>query len=213
MILFLPIAGSLIYLYYNFYNQRNLDSIADGIEGVINSNHKIETTQKELKYTDTITNRTKMADEYMFTKNYTEAINLYKSCLTGYNKKDPETIKKLIKAKFIMEDYLSVIYYGDLLKSDIYFKNSESRIDYAWSYYKSNQPEIAENIFKSMERQFTNYPHRMEYGIFLCETNKKEKAKAVFDNLLEEIDDMDSQEQRLNKSIYKQIQIELNACS
>lgn len=205
IVLFLPIIGSLVYLFVNFGSRTNIENVGETIKGVVNSNYEVEKLIKESKYSDTITNRIKLADSYAARQKYLQAIALYESCLEGFNADDLKTKEKLMVAKYFIEDYAGVQELGDTLNENPTFKNSESRIVYAWSLYYNGQHQKAEEVFKAMDIRFGNYVHRSEYAKFLIEQKRSLEAKELLTELEEEISHMEASEQRQKKPIRKEI--------
>jgi hypothetical protein len=205
IILFLPIIGSLIYLYINFGSKLNLDNVGESIKGVVNNNYEVDKLINESKYSDTISNRIKLADTYASKSNYKAAISLYESCLQGFNSDDLKTKEKLLVAKYFTEDYDGVLELGDTLNDLPIFKNSESRIVYAWSLAFRNNLEKAEEVFKGMVANFSNYVHRYEYAKFLIEQKRSFEAKEMLLELEDEISHMESGEQSRKKPIRTEI--------
>ncbi|MEL6926827.1 MAG: hypothetical protein AAFO94_22495, partial [Bacteroidota bacterium] len=144
VIVFLPLVGSLLYLFTQVFNRPNVEQITENVKQAVNQNYKIEKLQKESHFTDTIANRLKLADEYLSKRKFEQAIELYESCLEGYNRKDPYIKMKLIGAYYKSGDYNSVLRHGMYLKNDPSFKNSEARVAYAWSLFHKGDTDMAE---------------------------------------------------------------------
>lgn len=205
IVVFLPILGSLAYLYVNFGSRVNIDSVTESIKEVVNSDYEVEKLLKEAKYSDTIANRIKLADSYASKGKYLPAISLYESCLVGYNADDLKTSEKLMVAKYFMNDYQGVVEHGDKLNELPSFRNSESRIVYAWSLAHIGNSEKAEEVFKAMNANFSNYVHRAEYAKFMIENNRSHEAREMLLQLEDEIVHMETGEQRQKREIRKEI--------
>lgn len=205
IIFFLPLIGSLIYLYVHFYNRKNIDDFSEGVKSVLNTNYQIEKLEKELKVADTTTNRVKLADEYLHVGRVEEAVDLYKSSMNGISEDDPELLMKLIKAGFLIKDHQTVIRCGDKIKSDFAFKNSEERVAYAWSLYYLDRKEEADLHFKDMDARFANHKHRLEYSKFMMAIERPKAAKDLLGELLDEFDQMDGREKKLKRTTWKEV--------
>ena len=205
IIMFLPVIGSLIYLFDVYGSQANIDTVSEKFKGVVNPNHDVEKLLKESKYSDTIANRIKLADSYASKQKYLQAISLYESCLHGFNADDIKTKEKLMVAKYFIDDYEGVQSLGDSLNENPQFKKSESRVVYAWSLHYLDQSEKAEAIFKDMDIRFGNYVHRSEYAKFLIDQQRSFEAKELLEELEDEIAHMDKSEQRQKKEIRREI--------
>jgi len=204
IIFFLPFIGSLIYLYVHFYSRKNIENLSEGVKSVLNTNYQIEKLEKELKVADTTTNRIRLADEYVTVGRVEEAVNLYKTSMTGISAEDPELLMKLIKSGYLTKDYKTVVACGEKLKSDFAFKNSEERIAYAWSLYHVGQKKEAGIHFQDMDARFANYKHRLEYSKFMLETERPSEANDLLGEILEEFNQMDNREKSLKKPILRE---------
>lgn len=204
-IIFFPLIGCLIYLYHNFYNRNTVQTIAQGMNQAVNSNYRVEQLEKAVRFADNVTNKIRLADEYMNLSRYAEAITLYKDCLNGFMAEDPDLRMKIVQASFFSRDYASAIVYSEGLENDKTFKNSEARIAYAWALHCTQRTPEADVVFKSMNRAFTNYQHRLEYGKFLKELNKLNELKELLGDLTEEFSHMKSGERKLYRNIMYEV--------
>jgi hypothetical protein len=205
IIILFPGIGCAIYLYDTFYNRRNIQSLAQGVREAVNSNYRVEQLEKAVRFADNITNKTNLANAYVGQGRYNEAIDLYKSCLTGFMSEDPDLRMKLLYAYFRSEDYATAIGYGKLLENEKAFRNAEARIAYAWSLHHTGQTPEAQRLFEDMDRSFTNYRHRVEYGKFLKATNNKEGLETLLATLMEEFDHIKGPERRLYRNIMAEV--------
>src|SRR5690348_3670026 len=195
-ILLFPLVGCAIYLYHHFYNRNTVQTIAEGVKVVVNSNYRVEQLEKAVRFNENITNKTNLADEYVKLGRYLDAIPLYKDCLNGFMSEDPDLKMKLLHSHFLNKDFDAVIACGDELEREKDFKNSEARVVYAWALHYQGNTEQAQKVFEDMNKTFTNYRHRLEYGKFLKETNQLELLKNILSELSEEFNHMKGTERR-----------------
>jgi hypothetical protein len=205
LILFLPLFGCIIYLVQNFNSSSTIKNLEENVRAVVISNYKIEQMEKALRFSDSVKNKVNLADEYVNIGRYIDAIQLYESSLQGFMSDDPSLKMKLLNAHFMNEDYSAAVQYGDNLKSETTFKNSEVRVTYAWSIYQTGQAALAETIFADMDKSFSNYYHRLEYCKFLIKTEKMELAKEKLSELMQEFDHVKGPERRLNRETFSQV--------
>ena len=202
LIMFLPLIGCALYFYDAFVTRRNLEELTEGIKQMANSNRKIELLEKALRLSNTTNNRMALAESYIEFNRIDEAIELYNSCLIK-GQQNPDLLKKLIQAHFLKKDYLIVVQYGNQLKGSNEFRNSETRVSYAWSLYHVYDKDKALEEFEAMDARFSNYPHRLEYAKFFLEIGQKENGKNKLEELIEEYKDMDAHEKRFKKNVYR----------
>jgi hypothetical protein len=203
-IIFFPVVGCLIYLYHNFHSRNTVQTLAEGVKEVVNSNYRTEQLEKALRFNDNITNKTNLADAYVGLGRFHEAITLYKECLNGFMSEDPDLRMKVIQASFLNRDFEATIAYGKDLEGEKTFKNSEARIAYAWALHHQNKSEEAQRVFEDMNKTFTNYRHRLEYGKLLKETNQLELLKNLLSELSEEFNHMKGTERRGYRGIMQE---------
>ncbi len=205
LIVVLPLIGSLIYLYYHFFNRVTVDDISENITKVVSNNYQIDKLEKEVAFSGTVSNKTLLAAEYLNVGAFEKAISLFESCLKGTNAGDTELLMGLVKAKYLNKEYDEVVKYGKQLENEKEFEKADERIAYAWSLFNTDNHRKAEEIFQTMDHQFSNYKHRLEYGNFLIQENRSNEAKELLSTLINEIDHMDRVEKRSNKIIYNDI--------
>lgn len=196
LIIFFPAIGCLIYLYHHFYSRQNISSISEGVKGVINSSYKIERLEKELKFVDTVVNKSRLADEYVKVARYSEAINLYSDCLKGFMADDPHLMIKLIHAHYLNNEFEQAVQVGDKLKTEKLFRDTIERIGYALALSNLGQKARAEETFIDMDRPFTNYEHRIAYCRFMIGESRVEESKTKLLELLDEVNQMERMERR-----------------
>jgi len=196
LIIFLPLLGCILYLYYHFVNKQNIQKVSRGLESIVNTNAELERLEKQMAFSDTIQNMTLVADKYVELERYKEAIALYEQCLEGYNANDPETIKKLAWAHYLDENYEGTVQYGNRIKEDKYFLKSTEAVGYAWALFYVGQLSDAESVFVKMDVSFTNYMPRMEYAKFLHESERNPEALSKLEELMDEFTHISGNEKR-----------------
>ena len=203
-IAFFPVVGCLIYIYHNFYNRNTVENLAEGVKGVVNSNYRIQQLEKAVRFNENITNKTNLADAYVNIGRYKEAVTLYKDCLNGFLSEDPDLRMKVLHTVFLDGDFETALTYGKDLEGEKTFKNSEARIAFAWALHHQKRTEEAQKVFEDMNKTFTNYRHRLEYGKFLKQTNQLELLKNILSDLTEEFNHMKGTERRSYRGIMQE---------
>ena len=210
LIFFLPLIGCLLYLYHHFYSRKNVEVVSEGIKEAVIKNYKIEKLEKELNFSDSVLNRTNLADEYMNIGQYQKAIELYNSCLETFDKDNPHTIKKLVECCYYAKDYEESVKWGNEVKNDSEFYKSEAGIFYAWSHFHLGKTELAEENFKKMDKSYSNYSQRVEYSKFLNQTDQKAEAKEKLRKLKDEWIQMTSYQKKFYQGLNRTIDNVMN---
>lgn len=205
IILFFPFIGSLIYLYSNFYSRRNLDTVTEGVKETFVKNYTIDKLERNLKFSNTFSNKMELADEYHKVGQFERALELYDSCKEGIHEDDPLLLTKLIRNHYALKNFETVTQYGSRLIDDREFKSSEENSMYAWSLSEIGNQEKAIEVFEELDIQFSNYQSRVDYIQFLIHIEYHSQAREKINTLLEELESMDSYEKSLNKAIIKEV--------
>ncbi len=204
LIIFVPMIGCLIYLYLNFYSQRNISTITEGVKGMVYTNYVVEKLEKEVKYSDTVTNKMNLADAYTERGRFDEAMALYESCQKGFYENNPDLLRKILKVNYLRKEYDKVVALGERLETVKSVGDSEDKIAYAWALYHTGAPEKAEAKFHALDARYANFQARFEFARFFIETGRSNKAKQVLNNIVEEYDGMDKHEQDSKKDIQRE---------
>lgn len=202
LIIFLPGIGCAIYLYQNFYNRQNIESLAEGVKHVVNSNYKLEQLEKAHRLSDNFATKTNLAAGYATFGRYDDAIALYKECMQGFMADDPTLRMKLLRVYFLKQDFEACIELGYQLRSEKLFQYAEERIVFAWALQSAGKTAEAEGEFAAMDKPSSNHKHRLEYCKFLLATERVETAREKLTLLLDEFGLMKGPERKFNSDVY-----------
>ena len=205
LILLLPGIGCAIYLYHHFYNRNNIETLAEGVKNVVNTNYRLEQLEKAHRLSDNISTKTNLAAAYATYGRFDEAINLYKECLTGFMADDPTLQMKLLQTYFLKKDYVAAVTLGRNLQSEKEFRKSDERVSFAWALHYTGNAVDAEKEFQDMDRSSANHWKRTEYAKFLILTGRTDVAQDTLRTLLEEFDLMRGGERRVNSSTIREV--------
>jgi len=186
IILFIPLIGSLIYLFTQAFNKRDLDSVQNEIVAIINPTKKILDLKKQLEFSETFQNKVLLADAYLEIKDYQNAITYYENAIDSLFSGDIYVISNLIKAHFFNENDESVLKYIQILKDKNATIKPENLLHYGLALDNLGKSELAENEFKKINITFSNYHERLILARHLITKNRKDEAKEILQNVYEE---------------------------
>lgn len=184
IIIFLPVLGSIIYLFVKVYNRKDAEIIQKELTTIINPTKKITDLEKHLEFSDTFQNKVNLADAYLEIGKYTNAVEQYENAINAGFQNDLYVIAQLIKTYTYLENYNKVVENANKIKSKFEFKASHSQFLYGQALEKLNRVEEAENQLRQIDIPHSNYNERLYYAQFLLRLDKKEEAL----ELLQEID-------------------------
>lgn len=65
----------------------------------------------------------------------------------------------------------------------------------------------ADSVFRKLDQRLCNYAQRLEYIYFLGEAFDDDQAKLKVEEIMEEINDMDSYETKTNRKVIQEIKL------
>jgi hypothetical protein len=189
LIVFLPVVGSLVYLFMEVFSNRSsfkVNAPRINVGAVINPGGRIKKLEENLRFTDTFQNRVLLADAYLQTGQTDKAIELYQSSLTGAFSENEHVLAQLTIAYYNQERYTDAIKAAEWIHKLPQFLQSQAHLYYAMSLEETGLTDKAEAEFKSMIGRYSYYEQRYQYGMFLLRANRNDDAVKVFTVMLDE---------------------------
>ena len=199
LIIFLPVVGSLIYIFTEMFTGNELQKVQSGVGAVFNPSGKIKKLEENLRFTDTFANKVALADAYLEAKQTQRAIALYESCLSGNFTTHEYVNMQLINAYADVKQYDNIIAVAKQIYTLPQFMRSRAHMLYAIALSYTGHPEKAEKEFKLLKGRFSNYESRYRYGNFLTRMNRHDEAKKIFEEMLHETSHLNPHEKRDNR--------------
>jgi hypothetical protein len=210
LIVFIPLVGSLIYIFSEIFTRNDVLNVQSGISSVMNPNGTVRRLEENLRFSDTFANRIALADAYLASDNTDKAIELYESSLTGNFEENEYVHSQLIVAYYKKNRYDDILPIAQKIYSLPQFANSRAHIFYAASLGYAGYFDKAEKEFKKMKGRYANYEARFCYGRFLIARGREPEARQVFSEILGETSHLTPQERRLNRNWFRFAKEELN---
>lgn len=212
-IIFLPVIGSLLYLFMNVFQKRDIEKIQDDLVTAINPSKKIKDLEKKLKFSETFENRVALADAYLDESLYSEAIAQYESSLKDVFAKDFYVISKLLEAHYNASNFEEVIQCAEKIYDNAKFRKSKASFLYALTLEKQGNVQLAEEILRIFDAPYSNFMQRLELARFLVRHNKQEDARELYREMISESQNMSKPNFRQNHAIIKLVKEELQVLS
>jgi hypothetical protein len=213
LIAFLPVVGSIIYLYSEVLSNRSTFRTIrkPGIDmgAVLNPGGKIKKLEDELRFTDTFANKVKLADAYLAAGLTDKAIDLYNASLSGAFAENEHVLAQLIVAYFEQQRYDEVIPIAKKLYKLPQFARSKAHMLYAMALEHTGNTEQAENEFKAMKGRYSYFEQRYQYGLFLMRAGRDKDAWQIFTEMLNEEQHLGQVEKRSNRVWFAKTKDEL----
>jgi hypothetical protein len=208
LIVFVPLAGCLAYLYMEFFRGRNLQQ-ARGLGDTLYPKGRIRKLEDQLRFADTFNHRVALADAYLATGETDKAIALYEQSLTGAFDDNEHLHQQLIQAYFLRQRFTDILPLAEKIYQRPQFARSAAHIAYAIALEKTGQPERAEQEFQKMKARYAHFDARYEYGLFLLRQQRPADARQVFAGIVQEAENMSRREKSAYRSAFRLAQAEL----
>jgi hypothetical protein len=213
MIVFLPVIGSLVYLYSEVLSNRSsfrsIRKPTIDVGAVLNPGGKLKKLEDELRFTDTFANKVKLADAYLAAGYTDKAVDLYEASLTGAFAENEHVLAQLIVAYFEQQRYEEVIPLAKKLYKLPQFARSKAHMLYAMSLEYTGNAEQAENEFKAMKGRYSYFEQRYQYGLFLMRAGRDKDAWQIFTEMLNEEQHLGQVERKSNRVWFAKTKDEL----
>ncbi|MBJ7882376.1 hypothetical protein [Gelidibacter salicanalis] len=198
-IIFLPLVGCIVYLVTQVFTKRDSEKIQDNLTTIIDPSKKLRDLERKLEFTDTYENRVNLADAYLASHAETKAIEHYKIALEDKTQNGFYVKTQMAKAYYNTKNFDQVIALGEILKDHKEFNKSDVPFYYGMALAEKGRTIEAEAQLETMDRPYSNYNERLAFAKFLLSIDKSNDAKALLDELHEEMQNMT----KMNLRIYK----------
>lgn len=199
LIIFLPLIGSLVYLFSEVITRRDIKNVQSGMGEVFNPSGSIKKLEQNLRFSDTFNNRMALADAYFADGQTQRAIEIYEDSLQGTFATNELCISRLIIAYYREKRYTDVIRITPGVYNIPQFARSKAHVLYAASLGHAGEPDKAEAEFKKMNGRFGNFEARYYYALMLQQYQRQNEARNILLQIEEEIPQLSPVERRHNR--------------
>ena len=190
VILFVPLLGSMLYLFMNVIQKRDIDRVQAEITSVVNPTKKIKELEVKIKLTDSFENRVALAEAYLEVKMYKEAIHYFEEALKGTFQNDFYVTSKLQEAYYFSSNYDKSIAVAGRISKHAKFKKSRAAFLYALALERKGELIKAEELLTQLDAPYSKYEERLELAKVYIKNGSLDKARTLLDEIALESDGM-----------------------
>ncbi|RFZ85984.1 hypothetical protein DYU05_10480 [Mucilaginibacter terrenus] len=209
IIVFLPVIGSLVYIYQEILNNRRISAPKIDVGAVLNPGGKLKKLEDQVRFTDTFANRMQLADAYLNSGFTDKAIEIYKTSLTGAFAENEHALMQLMVAYSKQESYAEVLPLAKKVYKLPQFIRSRAHIAYAEALEHTGNITQAEEEYKAMKGRYSYFEQRYQYGLFLVRQERYEDAEKIFEAMLEEQPHLSQMERKSSRLWFAKAKEEL----
>ena len=210
VVIFLPVLGSIIYIFMRVYNKRDAEKIGSEIVTIINPTKKIKDLESKLAFSDTFQNRVDLADAYYELGDYENAIEHYKASLTSNHQNDYYVHQKLIASFHNTSRFEELVHYAQKISGNKEFIRSKSQYLYGLALAEIDKWEAAEEQLDQIDMRYSNYDERLGFAKLLLERGNKEKGFEILKELHGESQHMNKQTKKNHRATFMEVTKLLN---
>ena len=201
IIIFFPGIGCLVYFFAEYLPELQQNAKIRRAQTPSNPAKMLQALKDQLELTPSINNKKALAEAYVHTGQFEDAISLYESCLTGQYKDDPGIIEGLSITYFFKSDFENAKKSLERLK-ELRQQNRSDKFDllYARTLENMNHTEQALKEYESLISGFSGEEARVRYGMLLKKSGRTEEANEQFKIVLKGA--------RLSEKFYRKAQKE-----
>lgn len=200
-ILFLPVLGSLLYLFMNVIRKDDIDKAQETIATVINPSKRIKDLESKLKFSDTFENQVALADAYLDENMFDMAITNYEAALRDVFKNDFYVLSRLQEAYYYSSNFEMSISIAERIREHSSFRKSRAAFLYGMALEKVDKIIEAEEWLSSFDAPYSYYMERLELARFYSRNDKREEGKIVYQEIKDESENMSKQSFKTNRQI------------
>jgi hypothetical protein len=189
-ILFLPYIGGIAYFIIEILPDlrlgRNLPQFTDIVAAKIIPSRKIDKLKQDAEFTPSFNNRKNLADEYLNSGYFDEAINLYDELLQGHESQNVTCLLQKAKALYGKEQYEEA---GKIIHQLEELKFAFSREDEILVKLKIHEhllgPSQIDDLYENAKQKFNSFEINYYYADYQIRCGKNEKALKVINEVEE----------------------------
>lgn len=189
IILMFPVVGCIAYYFFEvFPNSREERSLRLGIRDIaktLNPDKDLKQRTEALSISDSVENRTALADECLNKGMFDDAVTLYEGCLSGPFADDPYLSFSLARAHFYNEQFLPA---KELLEklcaTHPKFRPDDVKLLLARTSGVAGATDHAVDLFEQLKITYVGFEARYYYGLLLKRVGKLTEADEHFEYIV-----------------------------
>jgi hypothetical protein len=189
LILFLPLIGSLIYFVVailpDLRSSRRARTMQRGVAKMADPNRDFRAAKRDVELVGSADAKKRLAEEYMARGSHADAVDLYRSALTGAHSDDPALLYGLARAQLAKGDGAGTEASLDMLRqvSPKAF-TADAHLAYARALEMQGKDTEALAEYAKLVRYFPGEEARGRYALLLQKTGQQEQAREMFLEIL-----------------------------
>jgi hypothetical protein len=189
LIVLVPIVGAAAYFFVEvlpeLMGSRGTRRAVRKVRHVLDPKHDQKQVEAQLAVADTVQNRTRLAEECLAHNEFLRAEELFRACLTGPHRNDPNLMLGVARAQFGRGDAAAAKATLDaLIAANPDFQSTDGHMLYARSVEAQGDLQAAEKEFAVLAESFPGEEGRARYALLLKRLDKHFDAQRMFEKII-----------------------------
>jgi len=193
VIVFLPLVGCIAYfaveIVPELLGSRTARTLKSNVRQMADPHRGLRERLREVELVGSVDAKRALAEEYAQRGAYGEAVELYRSALTGQFRDDPALLLGLARAQFFAGNAADAQANLDALKAaDAAAFSSDAHLLYARALEAQGKTAEALREYEKLVRYFPGEEARCRYAMLLEKAGEQARAKEVYGEVLKSLD-------------------------
>jgi hypothetical protein len=185
-IIFVPVIGCAAYFITQILPEMQgsptMSRAGRQFKQVVNPHAELRQLQEQLEIVDTVENRLHLADAYVDTRMFGEAVTEYQTALKRIGESDPDVMHKLAYAEFKNGDPATARTTLDSMRAaNPDYRSPDAHLLYARVLEALGETEAACSEYDAVTAYFPGEEARVRYALLLKKLGRKDKARSLFE--------------------------------
>ena len=208
VIVFLPLVGSIAYFFVEVLpevaNTRRARRVFTDVQTVLDPDREFRERKAQVELSGTPAAKAALADECTRKGMHDEAAELYRSSLTGVYVDDPNLLLGYARVLMAKGDFAGCQQALDHLREkNPSFESSEGHLLYARALEGQGKTNEAIKEYEALVGYFPGYEAKSRYGVFHLKLGNVEKAREIFQGVVNAYKQLPRHAQVLNRDWYE----------
>ena len=193
IILLMPGLGMAAYFFFEILPEmmgtRTARRAVQGVGKAIDPGRRVREAERRLAITETAENKAELANAYMETGRFDEAIALFKDTLAGVHANDPALMGGLARAYFAGGAFAETVATLDALRAaNPDFQSPDAHLLYARALEEQGKTEAALHEYEALAGYYPGQEARCRYAALLAKSGDGHAAEKNFREICQAIE-------------------------
>lgn len=193
ILILLPGLGVLFYFFMEILpgltRSRGAQKLKSGAARAIDPNKDYRAAMRDVEMVGSVDAKRALAEQLMQRGQYADAVELYRSALTGQFAADPALLVGIARAQFLSGDGAAAQASLDALqKTDPKFVSEDAHMIYARALELQGNNDEAGEEYKRLVPYFAGEEARTRYAALLDRTGRRDEARTLYGQVVKNLD-------------------------